>query len=70
MTSVKGQCTTMVPRVREIFKWTLVYASMNSFEFSCNTQSWESWHFCTTSYENKWEVFNIETNFTTNGHLS
>ena len=70
MTSVKGQCTTMVPSVRAIFKWTLVYASMISLEFSGNTKSWQIWHFCTTSNDNKWEFFTIETNFTTNRHLS
>ena len=32
----------------------------NTFEFSYNTQSWQCWHFCTTSNENKLEVVTSE----------
>ena len=41
-----------------------------AFEFSHNAQSWQWWHFCTTSNENKLEVIANEIDFTTNEHLS
>ena len=41
-----------------------------AFEFSHDAQSWQCWHFCTTSNESKLEVFANDINFTTNVHLS
>ena len=37
---------------------------------SRNTQSWQCWHFCTTSEENKLEVVANEINFNTDLQLS
>ena len=39
-------------------------------EFSRNTKSWQCWHFCTTSSENKFEVVTSGRKFNANLHLS
>ena len=36
------------------------------FEFSCHVQSWQLWHFCTTTYGNKLVVATRRINFDTN----
>ena len=42
----------------------------HAFGFSRSTHSWQSWHFCITSKENKLEVVTNGINFTANLHLS
>ena len=33
------------------------------FEFCCNTQSWQYWHFCTTSNENELKTVKYQISF-------
>ena len=46
-----------------------LFRTFKSFEFSHNTQSWQRFHFCTTSNANKLVIFASQLNFDANLHL-
>ena len=52
-----------------LYQRKIVIHRRTTIKFSHNTQHWQCWHFCTTSNENKLEVFANEIHFRANVHL-